>query len=130
MHIANSCANDIEHMKTINRVKSGNSHLNRFLSASARSSLSSLIILQKTLPADLTLNVMLFSSSRNAVSNYYFSTCTFPFQNLSSHYVVGIRLFHRAPVRNTVKKRAKFLATSPRYDPIGTVVRLKYNWLM
>ena len=30
------------------------------------------------------------------------STCTFLFPNLSSHYVVGIRLFCLAPVRNTV----------------------------
>ena len=30
------------------------------------------------------------------------STCTFPFHDLLSHYVVGIRLFNLAPVRNTV----------------------------
>ena len=57
-------------LKTINSVKSANYHLNRFLSASAWSSLSSLIILQKALPADLTLNVLLFLSSRKAVSKY------------------------------------------------------------
>ena len=56
MHIVNS-ANDIQH--SINSVKSANYHLNRFLSASAWSSLSTLIISEKTLPDDLTLNVVL-----------------------------------------------------------------------
>ena len=44
------------------------------------------------------------------------STCTFMFQNLSSHFVVGIRLIYHAPVRNTVKDTL-FLATSPYYNP-------------
>ena len=38
------------------------------------------------------------------------STCIFTFQNLPSHYVVGIRLFYLAPVRDIVKT---LLATSP-----------------
>ena len=37
------------------------------------------------------------------LTNLLTSTCTFTFQHLSSHYVVGIRLFYIAPVRNTVK---------------------------
>ena len=33
----------------------------------------------------------------------YLFHCTFPFQNLSSHYIVGFRLLYLTPVRNTVK---------------------------
>ena len=72
-------------LKTINSVKSANHHLDRLLSASAWSSLSFLIILQKALPADLTRNecvaLLIFLKST--------FTYTFPFQNLSSHYVEG-----------------------------------------
>ena len=97
--------------------KVGNYHLNRFLSASEWSSLRSLIIsLKKALPADFTLIMLLFSSSWKAVfallifmessfqvllTKLLTSTCTFTFQNLPAHYVVGIR--YLALVRNTVK---------------------------
>ena len=93
MHIVNSCTNDI--LLTENSVKSANYHLNRSLSASAWSSLSFLIISSETLPTNLTLNVLLFSSSWLAVPSTLYKilipTCTFPFQNFSSHYVTSIR---------------------------------------
>ena len=63
---------------------------------------------------------------RNAVSKYsseiLTSTCTFPFQNLSSCYIVGIRSFSLALVRNTEKKFLKIIKTellprSPYYNP-------------
>ena len=58
-------------LKTINGVKSANYYLNRFLSVSAWSSLSTPIIsAESTLPDDLTLNVVLFSFSRKTGYKY------------------------------------------------------------
>ena len=66
--------NDKSIPKTIDRVKVQTStcsyHLNKLLSASAWSSISYQIILQKELPDDVTRNVVLFSSSRKDLSNY------------------------------------------------------------
>ena len=91
-------------VKTTNRVKSANYHLNKLLSASAWSSLSSLIISAKSSAWFLTFNVLSphlqGKQLPSILTKLLTSTCTFPFQNLSSHYVVGIRLFNLAPVRN------------------------------
>ena len=43
------------------------------------------------------------------VTKHLIFTCTFPFQNLSFRYVVGIRLFNLAAVRNTVKIYSSWL---------------------
>ena len=69
MHIVNSCADDIHYIDN-NSVIIENYHLSRFLSTSALSSLSSLIIYADCLPADFTLNVLLFSSLWKAVFKY------------------------------------------------------------
>ena len=76
MHIANYCANDIHHMKTINNIKSTVNHLNKFLLASAWCFLCYLIILQKALLADLTLNVLLFSSSGKQFPSLFLNKIT------------------------------------------------------
>ena len=92
-------------LKRINRVKSVNYHLNKFLSASAWPSLNSLIISAESTACDLTPNVVLFSSLESSfqVLKLLTSTCTFLFHNLSYHYVVATRLFNLLPVRNTSK---------------------------
>ena len=52
------------------------------------------------------------------------STCAFIFQNLSSHYVVGIRFYH-APVRNTVKTCNPWLLPHITIQPLTPVVNPK-----
>ena len=74
--------------------QSSSTHLNRFLSASAWSSLGSWIICRKLYL--LTSLLMCCSSHHHGkqfssiLTKLLTSTCTFTFQNLSSHYVVGI----------------------------------------
>ena len=114
MHIVNTLLMILSILKTINSVKNENYHcyyhLNKLLSASAWSSLSHLII------SVMNCLMSLFSSSRNAVSNYsqrqLISTCTFPFQNLSSHYVVRYQVGLSCTCKE-YSKNIQFLATSP-----------------
>ena len=68
----------------------------------------------KTWYACVALFIFKESSFHLLVTKNIFSHISF--QNLSSHYVVGVRLFHLAPVRNTVKN-IQFMATSPYYNP-------------
>ena len=67
-------------LKTINSIKSANYLLNKFLSASALSSLT-LRLLQKALPDDHSLSVVHSHLQENQIPN---TIRTFPFQNLSS----------------------------------------------
>ena len=54
--------------------------------------------------------------------NKLLSTCTFPFQNLSSHYVFGVRLFYLAPVRNAIKTCNSRLLPHITIQPLTPVV--------
>ena len=91
----------------------------------------------KALPADFPLNVLLFLSSwiiivavhifmENSfqvfLTKLLTSTCTFTFLNLSSHYVVFVRLFYLAPVRNTVKICNFWLLSHIIIQPLMLVV--------
>ena len=100
--VEKSCGNDGEHLKTIDSVNIANYQFKKFLSPSAWSSLSSLDILQKALPDDLTLNVMFSPSSGkqfpSTLTKLPTSFYTFPFQNLSSIMLQGVRLPNLAPV--------------------------------
>ena len=52
------------------------------------------------------------------------STCTFTFQNLSSQYVVGVRLFYLTPVKNTVGIMIILVASHITIQPLTPVVNL------
>ena len=99
MHIVNSCANDTEHTKTINRVKSANYHFNTF---SASVSLCSLIFLQKALPDDLSLNVILVfkKNSFQVILTKLLPHAHFRIRIFNPITLSGIWLFNLAPVRN------------------------------
>ena len=105
MHIVTSCAYDIIFSTLKTRSEAPTITLNRFLLASACSSHSTQVI---SAPADLTLKCCSsylhgkqFPSILNKTTSLHIHT--FTYQNLSSHYVVGIRLFYLEPVRNAVK---------------------------
>ena len=74
-------------------------YLNRFLSASAWS--------YRTFPMKAV--------SKYSNKNILTSTCTFIFQNLSSHYAVGIRLL--SCTCKEYGQDIQFLSTSPYYNP-------------
>ena len=89
-------------LKTINSVNSANYHLNKFLSASAWSSLSTLIILQKGMLDDLTLNVVAFPSSMkqlpsilNKISYFHLYISISEFVILLSCRASGCLTLHR-----------------------------------
>ena len=68
--------------------------------------------------------VFIESSFQVFLTKLLTSTCTFPFQDLSSHYVVGIRLFYLAPVRSTVKTYNSCLLPHITTQPLTPVVNL------
>ena len=114
MHIVNSYANDIQRTGNNKQRQNANYHLNRFMSASVWSSLCYLISAE-SLPAYFTFNVSYSSHLHGkqfpSIQKKTTSTCKFTFQNLSSEYVVSIRLFYLVPVRNT--EDVQFLLLPP-----------------
>ena len=86
-------------MKTINRVKSANCHLKKFLST-----FSFLIISAEALSDDLTINVLLISSSKGSSSKYSLPNNLVPHE----HCVIGYQV-----VQSGISKEyVQFLATS------------------
>ena len=117
MHIANYCASDIEHTEILNIVKSVKYHLNKFLSISAWSSFSSLIISaeKKQLSDDLNFIVVLFSSSRNVaftqnkITYFHMHIIVSEFVIPLFHYVVGYQVVQSSSCKEYVKSYSSWL---------------------
>ena len=102
-------------LKTINSVESANYHLKRFLSAFVWSCL----ILQKVLPAILTLNVLLISSSWKAVSKYFYKTTYFHTHIFISEFVLPLCCRYQFVLSCTCAEYSndmQFLVTSSYYN--------------
>ena len=112
--MVNSCANNIQHTENNKQCQKSKLSLEQILVSFCMSSLSPLIFLPKAQPDDLVLSLVLFTSSRK---NKTTSTCI-SISEFVKPYVVDIRLFNPAPVRNTVKTCNSWLLSHITIQPL------------
>ena len=123
-------------MKTVNSVKSAitcSYHLNKLLSASAWSSSSYLIIYAKELPHGLTLNMVLFSSSRKQFPITRNKTIYFHMHISISEYGIPLCCRYQGIISSTCKEYSKdmqFLETSPTASHLTIIKKTSTNQIL